>query len=299
MIKIILDTDMGPDCDDAGALAIANKLHNNHDIQLLGVTHCTSDIGGAYTAAAINSQYSNDLIPVGQTGIKGFLDGEENKKFTDEIMENYISRYGRRVFEESVSVLRSLLAENNGVKLVCIGPLNTLSALLKSEPDDKISLTGRELAEKSLDCVVVMGGDFRGNESGAEYNIRCDIASARYAAENCPVPIVYCGFETGMDVLTGRTLKEAEKTNPVRIAYERFLKKSGHGESFLRPSWDLTAVCYAAKGEMEMWELSEAVTVSFDENGVTKIAPGGKDRYLINKAKADVIAAKIEEFLAD
>lgn len=297
MTKIIIDTDMGADCDDAGALAIANKLHNNGDIQFLGVTHCTSDIGGAYTVAAINNQFSNTSIPIGQTGIKNFLDGEETKSFTGEIMEKYICRYGKRSFEESVSVLRSLLAQNRNVRLVCIGPMNTLSDFLKSGPDDKSLLTGIELAGQSLECIVIMGGDFSGNKNGAEYNIRCDIASARYVAENCPVPIIYCGFETGMEVMTGLALKKADEENPVRIAYERFLEKIGQGGSFLRPSWDLIAICYAAKGEIGLWELSEEVTVSFDKKGITVIEQGGKDRYLINKAGTDKIAAELEKLL--
>lgn len=42
--KFILDTDLGPDCDDCGALAILDAYHRDRKIQLLGVTHCTSDL---------------------------------------------------------------------------------------------------------------------------------------------------------------------------------------------------------------------------------------------------------------
>lgn len=61
--KIFIDTDIGPDCDDAGALAIANRLHHEKRIELLGVTHCTSDIGGSYTVSAINQWFGNSGIP--------------------------------------------------------------------------------------------------------------------------------------------------------------------------------------------------------------------------------------------
>ena len=297
MVKLIIDTDLGPDCDDAGALAIANKLHNNGEAELLGVTHCTSDIGGAYTAAAINSYFSNESVRIGQINIKGFLDGEENKKFTDEIKENFICRYGERVFEEPVSMLREILANNRGVKLVCIGPLNNFAELLRSEPDAQSPLNGKELVGESIESVIIMGGDFREGEKSAEYNIRCDIDCAKYVAKNCPVPVVYCGVEVGKDVLTGQSLRDEDAENPIKTAYERFLEKSGHGNSFLRPSWDLIAVSYAIKGEMGLWELSDDVTVSFDENGVTVVEKGGKDRYLINRAEEEKISAELENLL--
>lgn len=63
--EFIIDTDMEPDCDDTGALAIANRLHARGVIDLLRITHCTSDIGGAYTIAAVNRWLPNSDIPIG------------------------------------------------------------------------------------------------------------------------------------------------------------------------------------------------------------------------------------------
>lgn len=297
MLKIILDTDMGPDCDDAGALAIANKLHRKGEIQLLGVTHCTSDIGGAYTIAAINRMFSNQEIPVGQTSETGFLDEKENQTFTAEIKADYIRRYGTRSFEDSTFMLRKLLAENTGVKLICIGQLNNLAALLKSEEDAISPKNGRELVAASLKAAVIMGGDFRGSCYDAEYNIRCDVESARYVAANCPVPITYCGYEVGMEVLSGKAVQEWRKTNPVRIAYDRFLKKNGQNNSFLRPSWDLIAVSFGVKGGMGLWNTRDHVTVDFDMQGKTIVKQGGKDSYLVNVGSADKIAVELEALL--
>ena len=39
--KIIFDTDIGCDCDDAAALALALELMNAGECELLAVTHCT------------------------------------------------------------------------------------------------------------------------------------------------------------------------------------------------------------------------------------------------------------------
>jgi len=298
MVKLIIDTDIGPDCDDAGAIAIANLLHKRGDIQLLGVTHCRSDISGAYTIAAINSYYHNGDTLVGQTSRKGFLCGDECKIFTEKIAEKYIKDCGRHDFSDSIKLTRMLLSENKGVKLVYIGQMSELASLLKSEPDESSPFCGTDLVAESVESVVVMGGDFRKEDRIAEYNIRCDIASARFAADNCPVPVIYCGYETGMDVITGMALKNAEPGNPVKTAYEGFLSHYGRGGSYERPSWDLIAVCCAVMGETELWKYSKAVSVSFDENGMAVIKSGGKDRYLINNASPQKIAEMLEEFLA-
>ena len=39
MENLIIDTDLGFDGDDAGALAVANKLKNEGKIDILAVTH--------------------------------------------------------------------------------------------------------------------------------------------------------------------------------------------------------------------------------------------------------------------
>ena len=39
MENLIIDTDFGFDCDDAGALAVANILINERKINILAVTH--------------------------------------------------------------------------------------------------------------------------------------------------------------------------------------------------------------------------------------------------------------------
>lgn len=99
--------------------------------------------------------------------------------------------------------------------LVCIGPLNNISALLSSASDSVSPLNGRELVEKSVSRIAVMGGDFRRGVPEAEYNIKCNIAAAQLVAERCPVPLIYAGFEIGADVLTGKSLKTADETCPV------------------------------------------------------------------------------------
>lgn len=243
MKRIILDTDIGPDCDDCGALAVLMRYRALGLIDLLGVTHCTSDVLGAYTVCAINEYFGAD-VPVGQTEREDFLVSPDTMKFTRPIGEDYIKTHGERVFETSVHLLRRLLAENNGVTLLFIGPLNDFAELLRSEGDGVSPLSGIGLVRKAVSEVVVMGGNFA-SPSTPEFNIYCDAGAAAYCAENCPVKITYCGFEAGEDVVTGAVLAKdgGDDSYPIRRAYRLYC-----GEKCLRPSWDLVTALYAAAG---------------------------------------------------
>ena len=52
--KIIIDTDLGFDCDDAGALAVANILQKKSVIDILAVTHSVNRAEGCDGIKLIN-----------------------------------------------------------------------------------------------------------------------------------------------------------------------------------------------------------------------------------------------------
>ena len=64
-VPIILDTDIGPDCDDAGAMAVLHVLANNNEAEILGIMCCTSSQWGAPCIDAINTYYGRGYLPVG------------------------------------------------------------------------------------------------------------------------------------------------------------------------------------------------------------------------------------------
>ena len=65
-MKFILDTDMGSDCDDAGALALLHQLSKQGKAEILAVTHCASERTGAVSIKALNDWYGKPDIPIGQ-----------------------------------------------------------------------------------------------------------------------------------------------------------------------------------------------------------------------------------------
>jgi hypothetical protein len=56
-VTLIVDTDIGFDVDDAGALAVANKLADFGEVNLLAMGFATSNQYGAAAINAINSYY--------------------------------------------------------------------------------------------------------------------------------------------------------------------------------------------------------------------------------------------------
>lgn len=291
--KIILDTDIGPDCDDCGALAVICDAHKKGKVELLGVTHCTSDLHSINVIAAINDWFGVN-VPIGQTDRKGFF--EDATKYTKPISDEYtgsLKASGKPLptTEKPVPLLRRLLAENSGVTFVLIGPLGNFAELLDSPPDDISPLDGAGLIKKSVDKVVIMGGDFLNTET-PEFNIKCDIPAAKKTAAKCPVDIIWCGFEAGLNVITGETLRECPEEYPVRRAYDLFTDGS-----FRRQSWDLVTALYSVEPDDEGWLLSDEHLVDFGDDGRVLISDGKGSRWVrhrdekaLQKTLDDIIA---------
>ena len=63
--KVILDTDFGNDCDDAGALAILHQMAYMGEVEILATVYPMNDDEGAAAIDAVNTYYGKPNIPVG------------------------------------------------------------------------------------------------------------------------------------------------------------------------------------------------------------------------------------------
>lgn len=88
MKKIIFDTDIGGDCDDAGALALLHECGRAGMSELLAVTISTMSPYAAGCADAINRWYEHE-VPVGQT--KTAPSGED-ATFFENLTENTLRK---------------------------------------------------------------------------------------------------------------------------------------------------------------------------------------------------------------
>lgn len=290
MKKIILDTDLGSDCDDAGAIALVHRLADLGETEILAITHCTSEIGGIITVKAINDFYKRHELPVGQYSKTTFMEDDACKRFTKSIMADYLEKHNMPIIEDATRVMRRALSENSDVTLIAIGFLNNYAELLRSQPDDISPLTGAELIAKNVKELYVMAGNFI-DLTYTEYNVKMDIGSAKYVAENFPVPIIYAGYELGEFVKTGESLKLSDDSNPVKKIYSI---RQGAG---LRESWDPVTVYCAIRENNSFFRKSEKCKITFDDNGCVVIDGDGKDCYLIANTTNEEIRKELEKYI--
>ena len=289
--KIILDTDIGPDCDDTGAMALLHELANNKEAEILAVTHCTSNPFGSGCVDAINRWYGRGDIPIGTLECEGFLNEDEHKKYNKYIAENYPNRYpqGEGV-PSAVKVLRETLIrqEDGSVVVVAIGPLPNMLNLLESKPDDISPLYGYELVKRKVKRLVVMGGGL----NNPEYNFIMHPQSTVKVCANWPTEIWFSTFEAGADIMTGVNWGHMPEEHPVRKSYALYAPDG-------RMSWDLTAVWAAVMGVEPYYELSEpGIMVGLQDGANNWVADAkGQHRYMILKASEEQVGKDFDAIM--
>ncbi|MDD6284099.1 MAG: nucleoside hydrolase [Firmicutes bacterium] len=280
--KIIFDTDIGWDCDDAGALALIHSLCNKGEAELLAVTATYYHKYVAGCIDAINRFYGR-IVPVGVNYARRDTFVEEDHPentyvgYAKPICEEFANSYKDGKAEDSIKLMRKTLANeaDNSVTIVATGTQTCLAQLLKSEADDISELSGVELIKKKVERTVVMGGRFKNTwpmpivergvgELVAEYNIKGDIPSAKFVCDNWPGELVFSSYEIGNYCITLKNVKYDEKApNPVAYAYKLF------GFSKGRESWDLTAALHGIRPEHDYYYLHEFGKVNVSDEGVT------------------------------
>ncbi len=290
-VKVIVDTDMHGDCDDAGALALLHSLANKGEAEILAVLVNNLGEYSAGAVAAYNAYFGRPDIPVG--AYMGDAVGGDTGWYYEQIAKD-TKRYGhdkirRDQFPDATEVYRKTLAaaEDGEVVMISIGHLNNLYYLLQSGPDDYSPLSGVELIKAKVDHIVIMGGTYPAGgdyEAGKEHNFRRRGAAA-YTGDviaQWPTRILLSGFEIGENIMTGSILEGFDKYNPVRIAYDGYLGgvKDHH-------SWDQSAMLAAIRDPETYWELSKPGWCRVDHSGKNYFSyeSDGMHNYLIERKK--------------
>lgn len=245
--KVIVDTDIGPDCDDAGALALLFNLQKQYDFPISGIVHCCSNPYGAPAADAIATYFGYD-IPIATYDKPGFLEDEPYLKYNKFLAENF--PLSRKEYPSSTRLYRELLADalDGEYMIITIGTFNTVSELMDSPGDEISPLTGSELFNSKVDCVVSMAGYFPPpHDKGREFNIICDAKAADNFFNKVKVPVYLDTFDIGYDVSTGFEGRE-DSQSPVSAAYCLYRPDTHNNASF-----DLAAIHFAVLGEGEYY----------------------------------------------
>ena len=64
-VKVIFDTDMGPDYDDVGAIAVLHALADSGECEILATISCNSHPSVAPTIELFNRYFNKPNIPIG------------------------------------------------------------------------------------------------------------------------------------------------------------------------------------------------------------------------------------------
>ena len=292
-VPIIFDTDIGPDVDDAGTAAILNALADRGEARILAMNCCTSSEWGAPCLDAINTYYGRPDVPIGTFKGVGFLtDAKYNRAIAEQFPNDL--KNGRNA-PDATEVYRQVLAKqpDHSVTVCAVGPLNNLARLLESAPDKYSKRPGRELVERKVARLVVMGGRY---PEGKEWNFEQAPAAAAKVMAEWPSPIVASGFEIGARVHTGKRLEtETPDTNPVRKAFALY---AGAGKG--RESWDETALYAAVRSPESLWDVkgSGAITINpaTSVNSWTATA-NGKHAYLVERQPIAEVEKSIEDLM--
>lgn len=292
-VPIIFDSDIGPDVDDAGTAAILNALADRGEARILAMNCCTSSEWGAPCLDAINTYYGRPDIPIGTFKGTGFLtDAKYNRAVAEQFPNDLKSGHNA---PDATEVYRQVLSRqpDHSVTVCAVGPLNNLALLLASGPDRYSKRTGRELVEKKVAKLVIMGGRY---PEGKEWNFEQNPAAAAKVLSEWPSPILASGFEIGARVHTGKRLEsETPETNPVRKAFALY---AGPGKG--RESWDETALYAAVRGPEGLWNVKSGGSIAVDPStAINRWNPNsnGKHAFLVERQPVAEVEKAIEDLM--
>ena len=176
MHKVILDTDIGTDVDDALALA---ALMGSKEVDLIGITTVYGDVRLRSAIAMHLCSLVNREIPTfageGKTisGREVWVSGSEGKNY-----ENLAS-FTPQITSAVDFLVNAVVSQPKSIDVIAIGPLTNIAWAIQ---------TNLDFVEK-VKRVWIMGGDF--TQSRAEHNFKCDIDAARIVLEsNVPISIL-------------------------------------------------------------------------------------------------------------
>lgn len=285
-VRLIFDTDMGNDIDDALALGVIHALQSRGECELLAVTLSKDNEFAAPYVDLVNTFYGRPEIPVGVVRAGKTPEDSKYIRIPSEARgENGKQRYPHRLLSgkdspEAVGLLRKTLAAqpDGSVVIAVVGFSTNLARLLDSAADSHSPLAGRELVTKKCRLLVMMAGMFGGGNRQREYNVYIDLGAAKKVFAEWPTPLVTSGFEIGQAIKYPAPSIEHDfgyvPHHPLREAYELYQKMP-----YDRETWDLTAVLYAVRPNRGYFGLSAPGTITVDAKEITQFAPAEMGRH--------------------
>jgi hypothetical protein len=308
--KIIIDTDMGFDVDDVGAVCLGNALQMQGKAEILAVVHntgCELGIGGV---SAMNHFYGNDNITLGawkgQFGknCEKHYDGTSGQ---DQYLATVIRKTGGPIKNASMvmsgtdAYRKELAAAPDGsVNVASIGMPTNLRDLLNTTADEYSPLTGFDLISKKVGKIVFMDGGYNFGCAAGLIGPAYDCEGSAQSALKMPpnVRLVFSGKGSSPPIYTGKGMQKSHPANsPCREAYKHWCcNPNGEDGTHGRLSWDPITVMIAALdvGSVFEKEVNYGTRVTADEGGKEHFSPpNGTKNAQTDFADAATSPAKI------
>lgn len=284
-VKIIFDTDIGPDYDDVGAIAMLHAFADNNECEILATVGSNKHKRMAALLSVFNTYYNRRDIPIGVVRGKA-VDMKAWQKWDSIIVEKYPHQIKENdEAEDAVALYRRILTKqpDKSVTIVTVGFLTNMANLLNSKPDQYSKLSGKQLVSKKVKELVSMAGRFD-EEMGSfkEFNVVQDAAASKIVFDNWNTPIIFTGWEIGNKVLSGIPLIESDmEDSPVKDVFEISIPLDKNDKNG-RMSWDQTAVLIAVRGYEEFYEGMSGKIIS-KKAGSNGWDPNGKGHIYVRE----------------
>src|SRR5215467_5954674 len=171
-VPIIFDTDIAPDYDDVGAMALLHAFADKGQAKILATISSNAFETTVPTLSVLNTYFKRPDIPIGITKSK-----LPNMACGQEWAQAIIKKYPHALASndeaiDAVTLYRKILSAqaDTSVTIVTVGFFTNLANLLASGPDKYSSLNGRDLIIKKVKKLVSMAGIIRDGIGGYEFN---------------------------------------------------------------------------------------------------------------------------------
>jgi len=310
-VPVILDTDLGIDVDDAGALAVLHALADKGEARILATVANVNDPYAPGALDAINTYYGRPNIPVGRNARRQYSVAtpwwrDHDPHFVRDLATQFPNNTSTGNLKTAVSVYRKALAEqpDGSVTIISVGFMQNLADLMASGSDSYSNLSGTALIRRKVKRLVVMGGTYPGSDRDLYLKGGRDISPspAIRVIDGWPTTIVFTAGNVCGGISTGQTLaRKTPRANPVRAAYTLFFNKEGVG----RDSWDLCSVLYAVRGLSHSSdgtyfaesETNRHLTLNMNGRSEWRTPSDPRHKRLVRVMSSSTIAAKLEALI--
>jgi pyrimidine-specific ribonucleoside hydrolase len=296
-MRVIFDTDFGPDYDDVGAITLLHCFADSGWIDILATMGSSKYQNAAAAINVFNTYFGRPEIPVGMVRGNAVELGDK-QHWTDTVVRRYPHRIqSNQDVPDALALYRKILAAqpDHSVTIITVGFLTNLANLLNSSQDAYSSLNGYDLVKRKVRILVSMGGRF---PSGREFNLAEDVNASKKVLAEWPTNILFSGFEIGQKIKTGLLLINNDKiqNSPVKDVFSICIPMAKE-DSAGRMSWDETAVLVAVKGWRDYYTLENG-TCTINPDGINEWKDTGDTRaHLVEKQSPLIVSEIINQLI--